>query len=871
MARARSSSRQGILQRFRRWRGDTLANRLSLAAVAVSLLVLVPAALLSFSFSARAARLEFEARLGARADLQARELALSLQATREALADVAGGTLLTTALTDQAGWRRYGLPFLRSHRLPLPYPTRLALLDTRGGILGSGNEAPTVEASEWAPVVAGAWRAQVHGEGATAHLMVMAPVQCTASGPVEGVVAAELPLASLAAGLAGAGQPARLLDGAGRVLAGDQQGWADRLTVSRPVQVAAPFQALGLRVEVGQPRALLTSSILVLGLGHLAAVLGVLGFALVLSRRQAEALAAPIRDLAASAWSISTTGALDTRVAVVGRDEAARLAAAFNEMLTELARARAATEAALRSERREVEDALRLAHGAMERSSEAISVIEASGRVAWCNVAACRLLGLPRDQVLGRLAWEVDRSLTEPAWAQLWATLGSAGRFVGEKPVHAAGAPTRWLETSVHPLQHGGRQYCVAVNRDVTARRQAEAALRLAGVGTLAAGAAHEINNPLTSIMGNLVYLRDQLARVRPLVPAEIAAELGETEQALLDAMQGAERVRDVVRGLKAFSRPDEEPLAPTDVAEVMRSAVALARNELRHRARLVERYQEVPRVTAVGRRLEQVFLNLLVNAGHALGDHPGADHQVTVTVRPGAPGVVVAEVSDSGAGMTPEVRARIFEPFFTTRPVGGGTGLGLAICHGIVTSLGGRIEVESEAGRGSTFRVHLPALAASAAEGAAPRPAPAAPAPAVPLPSGARLLVIDDDPLVLNLLARALSGGPEVVTLEDAREALRRLHLGERFDLILCDLMMPDLSGMDFHAALQAHDPAQAAGVIFITGGAFTARARDFLATVGNPCVEKPFEASALRQLVAERLRTLWSKRTLAPADPAP
>jgi CheY-like chemotaxis protein len=263
--------------------------------------------------------------------------------------------------------------------------------------------------------------------------------------------------------------------------------------------------------------------------------------------------------------------------------------------------------------------------------------------------------------------------------------------------------------------------------------------------------------------------------------------------------------------------------------------------------------------------RLEQVFANLLVNAAQAIPEGSAAGNEVAVSVGTAPSGEVVAEVRDTGAGMTPEVRARIFEPFFTTRPVGAGAGLGLAICHGIVADLGGRIEVESEPGQGTTVRVVLPPMApgAAAALPAVVAPTgPAAPAPAPPpadawaaLPPDGRVLLVDDDALIGKVVVRSLAGGPEVVALEDGREALRRLLAGERFDVVLCDLMMPDFSGMDLHAALQAARPDLAAQVIFVTGGAFTPRARDFLASVRNECLKKPFEPAALRRLVARRL----------------
>jgi signal transduction histidine kinase len=228
---------------------------------------------------------------------------------------------------------------------------------------------------------------------------------------------------------------------------------------------------------------------------------------------------------------------------------------------------------------------------------------------------------------------------------------------------------------------------------------QLERAERLAEIGSLAAGVAHEINNPLAYVLANLDFLRSRLAT--PGADADLS-------EALEEARSGAERVRDVVRGLSAFSRPGTSARGPVDVSAQLQAALRLAANEIRHRARLETAIGPLPSVSATENELGQVFLNLLVNAAQAIPEGHAKENVIRVEASTDARGWARVEVRDTGAGMAPEVQRRIFEPFFTTKG-GSGTGLGLAIAHGIVTAAGGRIEVESQNGSGSTFRVFLP------------------------------------------------------------------------------------------------------------------------------------------------------------------
>ena len=382
-------------------------------------------------------------------------------------------------------------------------------------------------------------------------------------------------------------------------------------------------------------------------------------------------------------------------------------------------------------------------------------------------------------------------------------------------------------------------------------RRKVEAQLlvadRMVSVGSLAAGVAHEINNPLAAVMANIEIALQDVAELATsqAQPAEVVTRLREE---LADASLAAERVRNIVRDLKIFSRGEDERRGPVDVERVMESTLRMAWNEIRHRARLVKSYTPVPPVAASESRLGQIFLNLVVNGAQAIPEGQADRNQIRIAIRREGDRVVV-EVADSGAGIPPEVRNRIFAPFVTTKPVGVGTGLGLSICHRLVTELGGEISFETETGRGTTFRVSLP-VARDDNHSAESEPSP----PPAPVTEPGRILVIDDEPLVARTVQRALSAH-FVIACSRASEALARLASGETFDVILCDLMMPEMTGMDFLAAVDAKTPEIAKRIVFLSGGAFTDRAREFAEKTHTPILEKPFAPDRLRSFVAERL----------------
>jgi signal transduction histidine kinase len=228
---------------------------------------------------------------------------------------------------------------------------------------------------------------------------------------------------------------------------------------------------------------------------------------------------------------------------------------------------------------------------------------------------------------------------------------------------------------------------------------------RLASIGVITAGVGHEINNPLACVMANLELASRDVAQLSEQFPH---GNFGELSEELRDALEAAERIRNIVRDLRSFSRPQAEPLCAVNVRDAVASTLRLAAGELRHRARVVTCYADTPAVFATEARLIQVLLNLVINAAQAIGDRGVDGNEIRVSTSVTETGDVAIAVSDTGPGIAESDKAKIFAPFFTTKPIGQGTGLGIAICERIVRGFGGTIEVESELGSGATFRVLL-------------------------------------------------------------------------------------------------------------------------------------------------------------------
>jgi len=499
----------------------------------------------------------------------------------------------------------------------------------------------------------------------------------------------------------------------------------------------------------------------------------------------------------------------------------------------------------------------------MRSIADAVITVDLAGKITFLNPAAELLVGMPAKEAMGRSALEVVR-LLDPESLYLHET--PLDRVLREKQsvrvpeavlLGGGGTPDKVIADSAAPVIDGNELLgAVMVLRDVTEhkllQRQLEMTDRLASLGTMAAGVAHEINNPLSVVMSNgelvLEHLdsvesaRDPSATVEDR--AQRAAEAVKAQRELLSAVS---RVARIVADLKAFSRQEPDVSASSDVRDAIEWAIRSTAHEFRHRARLTTDLKKVPRVAADETRLGQILINLLINAAQAIAPGNLEQNRVSISTRTDAQGRVVIDVTDTGSGIEPEVLTRIFEPFFTTKPAGVGTGLGLSICHGIAASMGGKLEVESRVGEGTTFRLTLPSDTNQ-------EPSLSPPAEFVPPARRGRILLIDDEDMVLNAIARILNEH-EIICTQHAAEALARLESDDRFDIIFCDLMMPKMTGIDFYEALLRIRPELARRVVFLSGGAVTTKAARFLETVPNQRIEKPFQVKELRGWVQQIL----------------
>ncbi|WP_309671982.1 PAS domain S-box protein [Gemmatimonas sp.] len=503
----------------------------------------------------------------------------------------------------------------------------------------------------------------------------------------------------------------------------------------------------------------------------------------------------------------------------------------------------------------------------VETTNDGIIMVTLDATLTFANPRVAEMLGYTTAELIGRSLLQL---LPELSHAQAMHRIRSAehdAEGASEVTILRKDGSELYIELKCSAVRdtNGEHVGMLAMMSDRTRRRQAEDSLRkveaqlvvsdrMASVGTLAAGVAHEINNPLAAVTANLDFIAERLEHVsdRSIASGDGAAWLqSNLWEPLNDAREATERVRIIVRDLKIFSRakPDEAHCA-VDINGVLDSTVRMAWNEIRHRARLVREYGSVPLVDASEARLGQIFLNLVVNAAQALPEGHVNQNIISLSTHydEGQQRVVV-EVGDTGAGISPDNLKRIFDPFFTTKDVGLGTGLGLAICQRIVTDFGGTLTVRSELGTGTTFSVSLPIATMASV-------VPPMPIQANERSARARILIVDDEELIVRSIVRTLGGAHDVVGVTAAREALALMQAGDRFDVILCDIMMPEMTGGELHAELLRTLPDQAHRLIFLTGGAFTPSAQAFLSKSSNLHIEKPFAPLQLREAVQGVLR---------------
>jgi len=546
--------------------------------------------------------------------------------------------------------------------------------------------------------------------------------------------------------------------------------------------------------------------------------------------REARSLGAAVADDAAGSWigaPLMTGGRPTGAVSIIARHPGA-----FDPSDLLITQA-AVAQATIALENARLLSLLSGAKRSWEQTVDAITpavcIIDAAGVIRRANRVFASLIGLPVTGIPGR-TWV---SVLPPGWAE------AVGRAVTDRTAVSAPvelrAGERALLFTLLPLPEPDA--AVLVFEDQTDKRRLQDQLiqseKMSAIGQLIAGVAHDLNNPLASVVGLSDFL----------------AETGEVPAALVEPLQvirqEAERAATIVRNLLSFARSQEGGRKVQPIRPVLESTLALLRHQLM--AHDVEATLDVadglPELEINGNQIKQVFVNLINNAVQAIAA-TGRPGEIAVTARAWLDGVAVS-VSDNGPGVPEEIAHRVFEPFFTTKGEGQGTGLGLSICQGIVKEHGGRIALDVRPGTGAAFTVELPGAAAEARAAATVEPS----RDARPL----RILVVDDEPHILYYMRSTLeSWGHAVEVASDGTYALERL-LAVPFDAIICDLRMPHLGGREMYQRLTERDPATARRVIFATGDTVRGDTLQFLEGLGRTYLKKPFTLDELRQALSQ------------------
>jgi two-component system NtrC family sensor kinase len=489
-----------------------------------------------------------------------------------------------------------------------------------------------------------------------------------------------------------------------------------------------------------------------------------------------------------------------------------------------------------------------------ESSTDAIIVADSTGKIASWNRAAQELFGYTSDDIVG---WPVDVLVPAPYRDVVISgmqRLATGQQQLCREAVELCGLTRDGrefpLELSLSSWQTADGTFFSAIIRDITGRKQAEEELhrqreaayqaeRLATMGQLLAGIAHELNNPLSVVLGQASLLH---ADARGGLLAERAQEI----------LRAAERCARIVRNFLALARQRPPERQQVHLNHVVQEVVELLAYTLRANAVHVHLHlaDELPPLWADPDQLHQVVLNLSTNAYQAMVETPTPRRLTFTTQFDDERARVILEVADTGPGILPEIATRIFEPFSTTKPLGVGTGLGLSLCKGIVEGHGGTIGVESQSGHGAVFRIDLPV-------DVAPVVAPLSHTVKAPLPlQGRTILVVDDEPTVASILAQMLAlDGHRVEVATNGAMALDKLQQ-QSFDLILSDMRMPELDGPGLYRQLACRYPKLLQQIIFLTGDALGPQVQAFLEQTQVPSLDKPFTLGGLRRVVHQVLQ---------------
>ena len=530
-----------------------------------------------------------------------------------------------------------------------------------------------------------------------------------------------------------------------------------------------------------------------------------------------------------------------------------RLAENFTDYHRELMTV-AASQASLLMDRLAAMEALReseLRHRSLVETSPSTIAVLKGERLVFANQKACQLWGRASVQELEGVGCE---ELFDPWRSQALMRQVQQGEDFDSVYAWTStsdGEADRPVEVMGRAVQFDGAQAMQLrvneVNEEASIFAQRLRADRLMLMGTMAATMGHEINNPLSYVYTNLDFVYEEFltwCETEGSVTAADNESVREVLEALESAREGTERIRAVVDSVQNFTRLDEGEEDPTTIEEPLKSSLRIVREKLSPEVELQLDVRPTAPVPLSAAKLGQVLLNVLVNAAHALGEDEGEEEgRLEVRTREIA-GEVLIEVADNGPGIGPEIRHHIFEPFVSTKDDDIGTGLGLSICREIVDSADGSIEVESDVGKGSLFRIILPALNEIDTQRI----------PVVPEARGqvqARVLVVDPEPTLGRSLQRVLQDVHDVTAVHTTGAAVDLLAGSYDFDVILCDLRLRGGVGRDLFGWVEENALHYWDRLVAMTASRVDQRSREYLDGLPNPWIAKPFDINRLRAII--------------------
>lgn len=474
--------------------------------------------------------------------------------------------------------------------------------------------------------------------------------------------------------------------------------------------------------------------------------------------------------------------------------------------------------------------------------TDGIAICDVDLRILRANPALAGILGISREELIGQQCREVFpccRGATSSCPQRRALDTGQPASTEVEDPVL-----DRTFHISCSPVfaEGGESKGTVHTIRDVSQEKLLRAQLvqteKLAAIGELVSGVAHELNNPLTSVMGYAQLLQT----------ADVSKE---TRNDLRRIYQEAQRSAKIIENLLTFARKERAEKRYIDINQVLRDTLKLRSYQFRvdNIELIAELDEHLPWTMGAPHQLQQVFLNLINNAHQAMLEYQGGGR---LTVRSEQDGQIIrVKVIDDGPGISQEVIDNIFDPFFTTKDVGRGTGLGLSIAFGILQAHNGRIWADSEPGKGATFTVELPIVQEPPEPPQEERPREEAQPH-----TGRKILVIDDEERILELISRVLEGlGHQVVTVDGGERAMESMGK-ERYDLVICDVRMPGMGGQELYRQVKSKHPDLAEHVLFTTGDTVSESTRAFLRSVGTPHISKPFKIEQLQKAIERVLQ---------------